>query len=86
MPFRRFSREVTAMELALTLHHVFSVFDSYVQRLHLFKMDTVGDAYIVAAWLVQDENARETESRWRQQLCHKVLWCAANMLHTIRLP
>jgi class 3 adenylate cyclase len=84
--FTQFSREVTAMELALTLHHVFSVFDSYVQRLHLFKMDTVGDAYIVAAWLVQDENARETESRWRQQLCHKVLWCAANMLHTIRLP
>ena len=41
--FTEFSRKLSPLELAHTMHHIFSAFDSSVQSLGLFKMDTVGD-------------------------------------------
>jgi len=42
---------ISPMQLAQVLHQIFSAFDTTVQALDLFKVDTVGDAFIVAAWL-----------------------------------
>ena len=49
--FTQLSRSISAMHLAQALHELFSAFDTAVQHLGLFKVDTVGDAFIVAAWL-----------------------------------
>jgi hypothetical protein len=36
------------------MHDLFSVFDEAVKAVDgLFKMDTIGDAYIAAAWLAR---------------------------------
>jgi class 3 adenylate cyclase len=85
--FTEFSKKVTPLELAHTLHHVFSEFDVSVQSLNLFKMDTVGDAYIVAAWL-SDADPRHVrkdgfDTARAQKLCHKMLWLAGRMCDTI---
>ena len=85
--FTEFSKKVTPLELAHTLHHVFSEFDVSVQSLNLFKMDTVGDAYIVAAWL-SDADPRHVKNEGldtarAQKLCHKMLWLAGRMCDTI---
>jgi hypothetical protein len=38
--------------IALVMHHLFSEFDAAVKNVNgLFKMDTIGDAYIAAAWM-----------------------------------
>ena len=61
-------------------HHVFSSFDTCVQKLNLFKMDTVGDAYIVAAWLTHED---DHDVRALSKLCHDILELAHCMLQTI---
>ena len=93
--FTDFSHRVSPVALARALHQIFSDFDTAVTTLKLFKMDTVGDAYIVAAWLTphrQDEvtapHARKCtdsvqDSRWMQLAAYKMLWLAGSMLETI---
>jgi class 3 adenylate cyclase len=75
------------MELAQTLHQLFSRFDATVRNLNLFKMDTVGDAYIVAAWLTPheaDSTRQNTEYMpHARKSCHSVLWLAGTMLNTL---
>jgi class 3 adenylate cyclase len=84
------------MELAETLHQLFSRFDTTVRSLNLFKMDTVGDAYIVAAWLTSEKRStalnatHEADSPRQTQYitharksCHSVLWLAGMMLNTL---
>ena len=62
--FTRISSKITPMQLAHTLHEMFSAFDTAVQRLNLFKVDTVGDAFIVAAWLPhRDHTLQDPRSR-----------------------
>ena len=61
-------------------HHVFSSFDTCVQKLNLFKMDTVGDAYIVAAWLTHED---DHDVRALSKMCHDILELAHCMLQTI---
>ena len=60
--FTAFSQKLQPMELAQALHHIFSVFDKEVLRANFFKMDTVGDAYVVAAWLPSAEGGGEAGS------------------------
>jgi hypothetical protein len=45
------------MELAMLVHAIFSRFDAAVKTKKLFKMDTVGDAYVVAGLLPEDGDA-----------------------------
>ena len=45
------------MELAILVHAIFSSFDAAVKNRNLFKMDTVGDAYVVAGLLPEDGDA-----------------------------
>ena len=87
--FTEFSQQVSAMDLALVLHHLFSAFDSTVESLRLFKMDTVGDAYIVAAFLPDadgnelPENSKESVQLTSEGLAHRMLWLASSMLGTL---
>jgi class 3 adenylate cyclase len=85
--FTEFSQNMSPIELADTMHEIFSQFDSTVRGLNLFKMDTVGDAYIVAAWLTPDEaggaSRASTESTGVRNLCHSIMWLAGMMLNTL---
>ena len=66
--FTQISSKTTPMQLARALHEMFSAFDTTVQRLNLFKMDTVGDAFIVAAWLPhRDRLLSDPRSRGRNK-------------------
>ncbi|EKX54258.1 hypothetical protein GUITHDRAFT_63904, partial [Guillardia theta CCMP2712] len=47
--FTGMSQTMDALELANMVHDLFSHFDDAVRRWGLFKMDTVGDAYILQA-------------------------------------
>jgi len=49
--FTVLSQTVSPMELAETVHLLFSDFDEAVMELKLFKVDTIGDAYIIVGWL-----------------------------------
>ncbi len=49
--FTALSQTMAPMEVARLVHRLFSRFDGVVHELGLFKMDTVGDAYIVAGFL-----------------------------------
>ena len=64
---------MTPMTLARTLDELFSSFDSMVQSLNLFKMDTVGDAYIVADFLPHpaDDNGHVSSLHMGGQLLSK---------------
>jgi class 3 adenylate cyclase len=95
--FTEFSRKISPMELAETLHQLFSRFDTTVRSLNLFKMDTVGDAYIVAAWLTSEKSStalkatHEADSPRQnteymthaRKSCHSVLWLAGMMLNAL---
>jgi class 3 adenylate cyclase len=56
--FTDLSQTITPMQLAMLMHKLFTYFDDTVQANGLFKMDTVGDAYIVAALLPEGETQR----------------------------
>ena len=47
------------MQLALLMHKLFTYFDDTVHANGLFKMDTIGDAYIVAALLSEDHSSKK---------------------------
>jgi class 3 adenylate cyclase len=86
--FTEWSQKIEAMDLAIVMHHLFSAFDTCVQRLDLFKMDTVGDAYIVAGWLSlpSSESAltmQQEHDEQAQKLCEHVLWLAGFMHDTL---
>ena len=51
--FTALSQTMSPIEVARLVHRLFSRFDNAVRDLGLFKMDTVGDAYIVAGFLPQ---------------------------------
>ena len=49
--FTAMSAALPPLEVAATMHALFSAFDAVVREHGLFKMDTVGDAYICAGFL-----------------------------------
>ncbi len=73
-----------AIDVARLMHRLFSAFDAAVTGAGLFKMDTVGDAYVAAGFLQQaqyssfkwDENAAALEAG---QACDRVLLAARDM-------
>jgi len=75
--FTELSQSISALEVARMLHQFFSAFDTEVQRLNLFKMDTIGDSYIVAGWLPA-QDARGSVSRVAA-VCHRALYLAGVM-------
>ena len=83
--FTALSQTMTPMTLARTLDELFSSFDSMVQSLNLFKMDTVGDAYIVADFLPHpaDDNGHVSSLHMGQDRAQKLLQCAGMMLQAV---
>ena len=80
--FTELSRAMAPMDVARMLHDVFSAFDAAVQERGLFKMDTIGDAYIVAGLLPPCDpgapaGAHASEVR---RVCASVLEVARAML------
>jgi class 3 adenylate cyclase len=71
--FTDLSQTITPMQLALLMHKLFTYFDDTVYSNGLFKMDTVGDAYIVAA-LLPDGDLQRTFA------CHGMLAVAKSMI------
>jgi class 3 adenylate cyclase len=53
--FTDLSRTIPPMQLALLMHKLFTYFDETVSKQGLFKMDTIGDACIVAALLTEGQ-------------------------------
>jgi len=49
--FTKISTSCTPLELIGYINAIFSAFDRKVKKLGLFKMDTIGDAYVAAGWL-----------------------------------
>jgi class 3 adenylate cyclase len=71
--FTDLSSTITPMQLALLMHKLFTYFDDTVFANGLFKMDTVGDAYIVAALLPEGDPQRACA-------CHGMLEVAKAMI------
>ncbi|EKX54259.1 hypothetical protein GUITHDRAFT_51205, partial [Guillardia theta CCMP2712] len=79
--FTKMSQERSAMDMATMVHELFLTFDRGVMQRGLYKMDTVGDAYIVAGWLSCDRDwflQDDTRSR-----CSTVLSLAHLMLESM---
>lgn len=72
--FTVMSQTMPPMQLANMIHTVFSRFDVTVERHKLFKMDTVGDAYIIAGLLTEDT---------ADKTCRGLLAVAETMIHTL---
>jgi len=72
--------------LAADMHALFSAFDNAITVRDLFKIDTIGDAYIVVAFLkdVGGDDAEQVSCHSRT--CEKVLAAAADMLLALRMP
>jgi len=92
--FTQLCRKLGHMAVAQLMHELFSAFDESVKSLRsrLFKMDTVGDAYVAAGWLFPDEDEDEAEGSGGEEAgsardtCHQVLWLGGMMLmHTREL-
>ena len=92
--FTQLCRKLGHMAVAQLMHELFSAFDESVKSLRsrLFKMDTVGDAYVAAGWLFPDEDEDEDEGSGGEEAgsarntCHQVLWLGGMMLmHTRQL-
>ncbi|EKX34296.1 hypothetical protein GUITHDRAFT_44989, partial [Guillardia theta CCMP2712] len=80
--FTRMSQGSSAMEIAQMVHKLFSSFDQAVMKYKLFKIDTVGDAYIVAGWLPCDSDwSMKEETR---ASCSSILNLARLMLRALR--
>ncbi|EKX32818.1 hypothetical protein GUITHDRAFT_44340, partial [Guillardia theta CCMP2712] len=72
--YTELSSKMEVMQLAMLVHSVFSRFDSAVQTRQLFKMDTIGDAYVCACW-VDGESERE--------VCQRMVALASDMIDIV---
>ena len=77
--FTVLSQTIPPLELASLIHKLFLQFDAEVQRQKLFKMDTIGDAYIVAGLLPDTHGQSAT-----QRVCHGLVEVARVMIQTLQ--
>jgi class 3 adenylate cyclase len=79
---------VASQQLAAHIHGIFSAFDSILSDTSaksngVFKMDTIGDAYVSAAWL--DGEDSEQAQRRNGEICQSLLDVAGRMIDAIAL-
>lgn len=68
--FTELSSGMHPTQVMHTLHDIYSKFDRIVENQKLWKMDTIGDAYVVIGGLVENsDNARLTESLFKSASC-----------------
>eukprot|EP00292_Cryptomonas_paramecium_P001906 CAMPEP_0113701888 /NCGR_PEP_ID=MMETSP0038_2-20120614/24846_1 /TAXON_ID=2898 /ORGANISM="Cryptomonas paramecium" /LENGTH=939 /DNA_ID=CAMNT_0000625873 /DNA_START=794 /DNA_END=3610 /DNA_ORIENTATION=+ /assembly_acc=CAM_ASM_000170 len=82
--FTSLSQTMPAMELARTVHNIFCRLDRKVVQLRLFKMDTIGDAYIVAGLIPAATESRVENVRRTRRACSRVMRLAAMVLEELR--
>ena len=98
--FTMLSQKLGACGIAALMHQLFSAFDTHLLSLNgsiLFKMDTIGDAYVAAAfidpeakgWRLSDASdgahrAALFASPHAKQAYASILWLAGMMLETVR--
>ena len=64
--FTELSSQLTSTQVMQMLNRIYSRFDKIIEDENLWKMDTIGDAYVVIGGLVEDsDNPRLTESLFR---------------------
>ena len=81
--FTVLSQTMTPLQVAEMVHDMYSIFDIAVQECGLFKMDTIGDAYVVAGFLPLDEEAGASRNREVHKICLDVLQLARIMILTM---
>ncbi|EKX34281.1 hypothetical protein GUITHDRAFT_43371, partial [Guillardia theta CCMP2712] len=79
--FTAMSQTMIPLQIAEMVHHIFSRFDEEVMDKKLFKIDTVGDAYMVAGWLPCDRDWYLKEVT--QTSCSAMLALARKMLRVM---
>ncbi|EKX41534.1 hypothetical protein GUITHDRAFT_60850, partial [Guillardia theta CCMP2712] len=80
--FTTMSRDLNPLLLARMIHEIFSSFDKSVVTLQLYKMDTIGDAYIVAGWLPDGDDWQTRDET--KTTCLLVLDLARKMISTLK--
>ena len=81
--FTVLSQTMTPLEVAGMVHDMYSVFDAAVQERGLFKMDTIGDAYVVAGFLPSDDEVGAAHDQEIYRVCLDVLHLARVMILTM---
>jgi len=82
--FTVMAQEVGATELAIKMHELFSAFDNAVMKRDLFKLDTIGDAFIAIGWLKKESDSplpHELQHNLRK--CEDILSVAADFLNIL---
>lgn len=66
------------------MHKLFIAFDSAVKSSQgLFKMDTIGDAYIAAEWISKKEHEQDSTHLFLRRAYHRLLWLGGIMIETV---
>lgn len=79
--FTNLSSNLTPVEVAQFLHYLYDRFDTIVNRYNLYKVDTVGDAYIVIRSIDGDINRISVNDR--KKACIDMINCAREMLEEV---
>lgn len=79
--FTVLSQTVSPVGLAQKVHELFSDFDKAVIDFKLFKVDTIGDAYIVVGWLHSTEEQQKMDRQARHMLEHKSVSSLSKVVH-----
>ena len=61
--FTQLAASMSAVDLAEMINTLFSAFDDSLAGANVFKVDTIGDAYVVLGWLRHDASDDTTDSR-----------------------
>jgi len=80
--FTSFSKTRDPMEVCVTLSRLFGKFDAIVDKYHLHKLDTIGDAYIVIGGLAQDLSG--ANDKRTTTACSNMIDCGLEFLDAIR--
>jgi len=85
--FTQLSADMAPLALARAMHELFSSFDQLVLDRGLFKIDTVGDAYVVVGWLPEERGEEEGEDEAKLRgldVCRSVVSLAQLMVEEAR--
>ncbi|EKX39743.1 hypothetical protein GUITHDRAFT_76150 [Guillardia theta CCMP2712] len=80
--FTQLSAAMAPLALARAMHKLFSSFDQMVLDRSLFKVDTIGDAYVVVGWLPEERG--EGEKLRSLEVCRSVLSLARLMVEEVQ--
>ena len=80
--FTSLSANLTPIEVAQFLHYLYDRFDTIVAKYNLYKVDTVGDAYIVIRSIDTGDLNRISVAN-RKDACSDLIDCAKDMIEEV---